>query len=95
MNTLYVVTCTLCGLILSLVLSAVISKPFVTDQKTAKDWLMAVIAICVVIVPAVGFWVIWGSNVVGYAVGVIMTFLPYVKTPADRESEKAEEQEQQ
>lgn len=95
MDTLHVVICVLTGLILSVFMSGIITKPFMTENKTGMDWAKAVIAIVVLIVPAVGFFWFWGINVAGYVIGVVMTFLPYVTTPADREAEKQKEQEQQ
>ena len=88
MDTLHILFCLFAGWIPSLFLSGVIVKPFTAAEKDTRSVILCFL--CIALLAAIGsfLWIHWNYNAIGFVVGILLTFLPYVRTPADREEEK-------
>ena len=90
MDTLHAVICILAGAVVSLVLSPMLIKPLNTHHRTAMDIAVSVVSAAILVAGGVLVWIIWGVSAVAYLVGVLLVFLPYVKTPSDRKQENTQ-----
>lgn len=90
MDTIHVLICIIAGWIPSMFMAEVILKPFTTDDRSAKSVFLSFLCIAVLAGAGSMLYVYWKLNAVGFVIGVLLTFLPYFKTSADLEEERAE-----
>lgn len=88
MNTFYSVICIMVGAVIGLLLSNMTVHPWISDDRTSTGIMVSIL--CIVLMAAVGiaFVMFWGYSAIGYLVGVLLVFMPYVRTTADRNAEK-------
>ena len=87
MDTLHAVICILAGAVVSLVLSPMMLKPLDSHNRTAMNIAVCIVSAAILVAGGILIWIIWGVSAVAYLVGVLLVFLPYVKTPSDRKQE--------
>lgn len=89
MSTLYLVIGLLAGCVASVLLSGFILKPLKKNERSFMNILVSIV--CIAVLLAVGIAVYMYSMIIaiGYVVGVLLAFVPFFKTSADIEEEKA------
>lgn len=87
MDTLHAVICILAGAFVSLILSPFVTKPFNSQDRTSKSVAVCAVSSAILVAGGVLIWMAWGVSAIAYLVGVLLVFLPYIKTPADRKQD--------
>lgn len=89
MSTLYLVIGLLAGCVTSVLLLGFILKPLKKNERSFMNILVSIV--CIAVLLAVGIAVYMFSMIIaiGYVVGVLLAFVPFFKTSADIEKEKA------
>ncbi|MGM9940786.1 MAG: hypothetical protein ACI32N_02200 [Bulleidia sp.] len=88
MTTFYTVVCIMLGAFGSLFLSNMTVHPWISEDRTPTSMVVSVLCMAILIAAGIALWLLWGYNVIGYVVGVLMVFLPYFRTAADRSEEQ-------